>query len=142
MLQQDYPEVVDLGVAASGVVELDDTRSEVVDLGVGEFGGVVLGVAVSEVDLGVAVSEVLKLGDAEPEVVKLGVTVSAVVGLAYAEPEVVELGVAVSEVLTQDEVELGYDGVARFVYTSSSSSSERVDVESAATRSPQQASLG
>ena len=48
-LQQDYPEVVGLGVTVSEVVELGDTRPEVVDLGVGEFGGAVLGVAVSEV---------------------------------------------------------------------------------------------
>ena len=70
-------------------------------------------------------SEVLELGGAEPEVVKPRVTVSEVVGLGSAEPEVVELGVAVSEGRTHDEMELGNDEAARFVYTSSSSSSER-----------------
>ena len=96
------------------------------------FGGVVLGVTLSEVEL----------DDAEPQVVKLSVTVSEVVDLGYAEPEVVEPGVAVSGVRTQDEGELGNDGVARFIYTSSCSSSERVDVVSAVTRSLQQASSG
>ena len=67
---------------------------------------------------------------------------SEVVGLGYAEPEVVELGVAVSAVRTQDEVKIGNDGFARFVYTWSSSSSKRVDVESAVTRSLQRARSG
>ena len=64
VLQQDFPEVMDLGVTVSDVVELGDTITEVVDLGVGGSGGVVLGVAVSEVELGVALSEV-ELGDAK-----------------------------------------------------------------------------
>ena len=75
VLQQDYPEVVDLGVALSDVVDLGDAKPEVVELGVAVSEVVELGLAVSEVELGVAVSEVLELGDAEPEVVELGVAV-------------------------------------------------------------------
>ena len=151
--QQDYPEVVGLGGPVSDMVELGDTRPKVVERGVA-VSEVELSVTLSDevelgdakpevVELDVAVSEVLGLGGAEPEVVKLGVTVSELVWLGYAEPEVVDLGVAVSEVRTQDEGEPGKDGAARFVYTpSSSSNSERVDVESAVTRSSQQASSG
>ena len=101
MLQQDYSEVVDPGVTLSDEVGLGDTRTEAVDLGVGGPGGVVLGVAVHEVELGVALSDVVELGDAKPKVVELG----------DAKPEVVELGVSVSKVvelgLAVSEVELG-----------------------------------
>ena len=101
MLQQDYSEVVDPGVTLSDEVGLGDTKTEAVDLGVGGPGGVVLGVAVHEVELGVALSDVVELGDAKPKVVELG----------DAKPEVVELGVSVSKVvelgLAVSEVELG-----------------------------------
>ena len=74
-MQHDYPEVGNLGVAVSDVVELGDTRTEAVDLRVGGSEGVALGRAESDVELSVALSDVVELGDFEPEVVKLGVTV-------------------------------------------------------------------
>ena len=95
------------------------------------------------VEVGVAVSDVVELVVTVSEV-GLGVVVSDVVELlGDAKPEVEELGVAVSELRTQGEVEFGNDGAVRFVHTSSrSSSSEKVDVEPAATRPSQLASSG
>ena len=51
VLQQDYPDVVDLGVALSAVLELGDAKLEVVELGVAGSEVVELVLVVSEVEL-------------------------------------------------------------------------------------------